>query len=70
MKILVSTLLVAPLFLYGVYELVSLNEKMEIEQRSSALKVCEKNNFKGWVKLKGDFNVYKCIKASKSVEII
>lgn len=70
MKTLLCGFALISLFIYGGYELVSLNEKIEIEQRSAALKVCEKNNFKGWVKLKGDFNVYKCIKSTKSVEVI
>lgn len=70
MKTLVIISILASISVYGIYELVSLSKRVMVEQKREAIKVCDKNNFKGWVKLKGNFNVYKCLKDTKSVEVI
>lgn len=58
------------LLVCGAYNLYQINERLQQEQHSAALEQCKKNNFKGWVKLAGDFNVYRCKSDTKTIEVI
>lgn len=65
-----ATLLTVGLLLWGAIALYQLNDRLGAEQHAAAFKQCEKNNFKGWVKLSGDFTVYRCIAETKTIEVI
>lgn len=68
--ITLSTVITLGLTTFGGVSLYNASLELQQKQTAQALKTCEKNNFKGWVKLKGDFTVYQCKADSRSVEII
>lgn len=73
MKTLFKTLtkiITTGLIIWGAVSLYQLNERLGAEQHTAALGQCKKNNFKGWVKLSGDFTVYRCIAETKTIEVI
>ncbi len=63
-------LITVGLLIWGGVTLYKVNDQLGKEQHTSAFKQCEKNNFKGWVKLQGDFTVYRCNAETKTIEII
>lgn len=65
-----TTLVTIGLVLWGTIALYQLNDRLGAEQHAAAFKQCESNSFKGWVKLKGDFNIYLCNAETKTIEII
>jgi hypothetical protein len=72
MKTLFKTLkiIIVCLLFLGVYNLYQINERLQQEQHAAALEQCKKNNFEGWVKLAGDFSVYRCKADTKTIEVI
>lgn len=65
-----TKILIAVLVIWGAVSFYQLNERIAAEQHAAALEQCKKNGFNGWVKLSGDFSVYRCIAATKTIEII
>ena len=58
------------LLVWGAVSFYQINERLQQDQHTAALEQCKKNNFKGWVKLAGDFSVYRCKADTKTIEVI